>query len=281
MNGKIRLDGNSILLALAGIVALAVGVGQVTVSADPMYGPPSMPPMNPIQPFQPIDVTHTTDQMNSMIPNPVMTVGGVMQSDKFPSMDNLKGSLDFLLVQPQCGDDVFTKTSAYVANLTNGTLLCSVKKPSETGVVVTAIGDVAFTSNSDAFVVFDSANNVLRVRNVTGLSQRVKVKINKGPLAGKIFLVEPGFELVVSDHDLSRGSLRPADGITRRGSRLIDGKYAAVSEYYVQSQLQSSALVSQMEQKQASDAKARRILTDMSRMAAVLNQVNGGQGFGH
>lgn len=273
MKRKQLLNGQSLLLASCGILALLVAIGNVTVPVEATYGPP----------IQSIDVTHTMDQMNNILPSPSlqMTTGGVMQSGSFPSCDKLKGSLDFLLVQPQTSSDVFTKTSAYVADLQNGTLLASVKKPSETGVVVTPIAEVAFTSNSDAFVSYDAATGVLRVRNVDGLSQRIKVKIDKGPLAGNIFVVEPGYELVVSTHELTRADLRPADGIMRRGSRFISGKFAAVAQYYLEGALQQSALVTVMEQRQQSDVKARRILTDMSRMAAVLNQVNGTQGFGH
>ena len=125
----------------------------------------------------------------------------------------------------------------------------------------------------------DAKDKVLTIRNVTGLGTTIKVLFKCGPLAGRTFAVQPGYELVAANHKLSREDVRPHDGILRRAPQLFAGGMASISQYSVESALQQSSLVSDLRAKQATDPKARKVVTDMARMAAVLNQVNGTQGF--
>jgi hypothetical protein len=270
----------SILVAVAGCSLLALGIGNFRVPVGAQYAPPSI-----IPPIQPIDVTHTPADMRAISVGPpvveIMTVTaliGVGQCDSgFPSAEHLTGSLDFLLAIPQDANTEFKRLSPYVVELLNGTILGSVRKPSQTGIVTTPEGDVAYSANSDAFV--SVLNNTLRVRNVDGMGQNVKIKLKNGPMSGHTLSIQPGYELVASDHKMNRADLRPADGIARRSFQLFAGGFVAVSQYQLESELQHSALVSSLKQKESTDPKARRILNDMSKMAAVLNQMNGPQGF--
>jgi hypothetical protein len=72
--------------------------------------------------------------------------------------------------------------------------------------------------------------------------------------------------------------LRPHDGISRRRTKVLNQGYVALSEFSVESVLHTSSLIANMTQKE-SDAKEKRIISDMSKMAAVLNQVNGSSGY--
>lgn len=274
------------LVAVAGCSLLALGIGNLKVPVGAQYGPPPPTIIPPIfaPPVQPIDTTHTPADMRNISVGPpvveVMTTTaliGVGECDGFPSADHLAGSLDFLLAIPQDANTELKRTSPYVVELLNGNILGSVRRPSNTGIVQTPEGDVAYSANSDAFVSVQ--NHTLRVRNVDGMGRNIKIHLKHGPLAGKTLSIQPGYELVASDHKMSRADLRPADGIARRSFQLFAGGFVAVSQYQVESELQHSALVSSLKQKESTDPKARRILNDMSKMAAVLNQMNGPQGF--
>lgn len=165
-----------------------------------------------------------------------------------------------------------------MVNLTEGTVLASVKRPSQLGMVNTKLGEVALYANSDAFISFE--NGVLRIRNVDAVGQDMRVRLDTGPFASnpKIFTITPGHELVVADHKLTRADMRPQDGILRRNPELLADGFVGISQYHVESALQQSAIVTQLSQNE-SDVKNKRVLADMSRMAAVLNHVNGTHGY--
>lgn len=202
-------------------------------------------------------------------------LAGVTPSNKFPKQEELKGSTDFILVQTE-DQTVLQRESPYLVTLSSGTVLASVKRPSAMGMIHTEVGEVAFAANSDAFISYK--DGVLRVRNIDGMGATLKVRINKGPETGKTYAVSPGYELVISDHKLSRSDLRPTDGILRRKSQAFENGFAAVSQFHVESAISQSSLVSKIS-KAEGDAKSKRIVSDMSRMAAVLNHVQGTGGF--
>lgn len=299
---------NGVLAAT--ILSSTVGLSATTWAASVITGPPSGPPTPPpvvttpppvvntppptptptptppvvtiptipntdVLPLMPVDVTHTTDFMNSLGPRPDEpdALAGLTESKSFPSASNLKGPSDFILVLKEKEDDQFSRDSPYTVTLTQGTVLASVRRPSQTGYIHTALADVAFSANSDAFV--SVADGATRIRNVDGMGQALKVRINSGPGTGVAISIAPGYELVVADHKLSRADLKPNDGILRRGVHVLEGGQAAVSEYHVESALQSSALVQNLANKPDADAKQKRVVGDMTRMAAVLNQING------
>ena len=299
--GKSEVSRSSVVTSVA---IAAVVVGFVAVS---LFGPPRskaqqgsymMPPVinpvtNPVHvtpPFNnpvsnPLDVTRlipgaynqnspTLNMLGAQVGGPATL--GVGTPKAFPGADNLKGNPDFILVQPETGADTH-RESPYLVTLTQGTVLAGVHRPSNMGMIHTPLGEVAFSANSDSFVSFN--NGTLRIRNVDGTGQTVRVRITSGPLAGKVYSVQPGYELVVSDHKLSRTDLRPTDGILRRASQSFDNGFAGVSQYHVHSALQQSGVVSQLNANKNGSELNRKVIGDMSRMAAVLNSVQGGAGY--
>jgi hypothetical protein len=261
-------------------MAYGAQVGPPSNSAPATPPPTSNSGETTVPSLQPVDVTHTTDSMNSIGPQPsddYDALVGLSETRGFPSGEKLKGSEDFLLVIKQNDSDQTTRVSPYVVTLNHGTVLASVRRPSQTGLLHTDVADIAFSANSDSFITF--ADGLTRIRNVDGMGQALKVKINKGPGTGIAMTIAPGYEIVLADRKLTHDDMHPSDGIARRGSHLLTGGCAAVSEYNVEGALQASALVAKMSASDQSDPKSKRIVADMSRMAAVLNQINGMQGF--
>jgi hypothetical protein len=258
---------------------------QGNYMTPPVITPPHVTPPfnNPIS--NPLDVTRvipgaynqnspTMNLLGAQIGGAATMGIGVPKT--FPGTENLKGNPDFILVQPEA-NTVQHRESPYLVTLTSGTVLAGVHRPSQMGMLHTPLAEIAFAANSDSFVSF--INGTLRIRNVDGMGQTVKVRITSGPLAGKIYSVQPGYELVVSDHKLGREDLRPSDGILRRKSQTFDNGFAGVSQYHVHSALQQSGVVSQLNSNKSSNELSRKVIGDMSRMAAVLNSVQGAAGY--
>ncbi len=288
---KAPLRASMIAMLLVAIGCIGIALTYPHITATGQYLEPSssssirppikidIPTTPPSHPFtQPVVVP--TDVTAPNIPNFVTggfpdVLSGLSSIRSFPGSEVLKGSTDFILVRATEGS-VFQKISPYMVNLTSGQLLLAVHKPSNTGMVQTPLGRVALFANSDVLVSF--VNGVLRIENIDGLGENVKVNLDQGPFAGAadpMFAMAPGFELIASDRKLDRTDLRPRDGIARRKAKLIHNGYIAISEFSVESVLQSSSLVAEMNRKE-SGSKDRRVVADMSRMAAVLNNVNGG-----
>lgn len=231
---------------------------------NPLINPADFTPTGP--------ETQTLATIGNQLGGPA--IAGIGSEGKFPSQENLKGPTDFILVQGEADAETH-RESPYLVSLIRGTVLASVRRPSTMGMLTTPIGKVSFAANSDAFITYN--DGVLRVKNVDGLSRTIRVQLSSGPLSGKIYSVQPGYELVVSDHKLTRADLRPNDGVLRRQAQTFDDGYAGASQYQVESALSASTVVAQLSTK-TGDAKASRVLTDMSRMASVLNHVQGGAG---
>lgn len=241
----------------------------------PVITAPPAPFFQPI--VVPTDVTSANPDLSAINTNVGQPLDGLMEAKSFPGMDELGGNPDFILVN---GDETsYKRETPYLVNLLGGTILVSVKRPSQIGMLNTPVGEVAFSANADAFVNYD--NGVVRIRNVDGMGQTVKIRLDKGPFAGAnahTYSLAPGYELVLGEHKLGASELRPIDGILRRRSQTINDGFAAISQFQVQSALQSSAVIPKLVAAD-SDAKSKRVLGDMSRMAAVLNHVNGADGY--
>lgn len=252
-----------------------------------VFIPPQIPPTPTFTPpvVVPTDVTNNIPNTNLINPgNPMNPVNGLASIDpgKVPGVTNLKGSTDFILVKSKTPND-FDRVSPYAVKINNGgQLLIGVRKPSETGMVVSDIGNIAIFSNAaGADVMVSLKNGVLRIMNLDGLGENVRLSLTGSQfsdLSSRAFSIKPGYELVASGSALSRRDLRPGDGISRRGVQIIGNKHVAIAQFSVESVLKGSDLIASMNQSD-SGSKERRILTDMSKMAAVLNQVNGNYGY--
>jgi hypothetical protein len=273
----------------------AIGEYNVVTPTPPPTPPPPTPhPITPTpvtHPFTPpvvvpTDVTNNIPNVNANTllfnPNGPASVDGLSPASHFPSVNELGGSTDFILVLPQSVSTVWGKISQYAANLKDGQLLVGVRKPSQIGMVVTENASIALYSNAqgaDALVTMK--DGIVRVANLDGLGENVKVQLT-GPafaeLRNRSFSLKPGFELVASGGPLTRRDLRPPDGIGRRQSQLIGNRHIAISQFSLESAMKGSDLIASIQQKD-SGSKEKRILADMSKMAAVLNQVGGTWGY--
>lgn len=168
----------------------------------------------------------------------------------------------------------YTHPNPYTLNLKQGQLMASIRKPSQLMLISTPYGDIAVTSDGDVLVRFD--NGVLRVMNLNSHGGHVEISLYIGPFAGPgdpMYQLAVGYELVAADRKLTRADLRPPDAIGRRGSRVFENGRVATSQFSLESVLDNSELISEMKQS-AAGTKEQRILTDLSKMAAVLNVVN-------
>lgn len=199
----------------------------------------------------------------------------LVNDSEFPIADNLKGSTEWITVRATPGSQ-FTRPTPYTIDLKQGSVLISVKRPSETAIVKTPLGEIAISSDGDAIVTYE--NGQLRVMNLDGVGKSVVAKIIPPGQADPTVALAAGYELVASDHKLTRAEMKPKDGIARRHFNILENGQMAVSEFSVESAIHSSTLIADLKQN-VSGVKERRILGDMAKMASVLNYVHGTQGF--
>jgi len=315
-------------LALAN-VSLAVGawLSCGSASADPSsfsftptYSPPTpqvMAPISPVQappvmpvlpvhggrdtvPLIPTDYTNFSMGMfNSTVTMPNLNPAGAVQklSGQFPNLDQVKQDEEGILVR-SLENARFTRPSLATVKLDSGSILVSVRRPSRLGIINTPQGDVSVSADADVIVTYN--DGLLRVLNLTGHGEAVKIKVHASNVSSKIITesqesskesshepivsqplaiaVKVGHEIVSSDHALTRADLHPHDGIGRRRFGFVESNVLAVSEFSLESVLTSSDLLVDLSQT-TSGVKERRIMGDLSKMAAVLNYMNGQQGF--
>lgn len=285
---------------------------QVMPVYNPTYNQPVTPafPVLPVHggretvPLIPTDYTNFSMGMfNSTVSMPNLNPGTAVQklSGAFPSLDQLKQDEEGVLVR-SLENARFTRPSLASVKLDSGSILVSVRRPSRLGVISTPQGDVSVSADADVIVTYN--DGLLRVLNLTGHGEAVKIKIHASNISAKIIssnsrpdqeqakepshepivsqpvaiAVKVGHEIVSSDHALTRGDLHPHDGIARRRFGFVESNVLAVSEFSLESVLNSSDLLVDLCQK-TSGLKERRIMGDLSKMAAVLNYMNGQQGF--
>ena len=166
-----------------------------------------------------------------------------------------------------------------VVDLKSGTILVSVRRPTNLAYVDSPIGVIALAPDSAIIVGYN--DGVLRVMNLTGAGKRVKMSLDRGAFAGDKHFevgVTPGYEVVASTSKLDRAQLRPGDKIARRHSSFLGRDNIAVNEFSLDSALDTSELIASLKQRDTT-AKEQRVLGDMSKMAAVINQLRGAIGF--
>ena len=265
--------------------------------------PPVMPPPQPVTPppiiiptppnivVTPIVVP--TDVTNPQITNPnattpqgapglssALALAGVEQiSDKsFPGPDKVGKNFDWITVLAKHGAE-FSKPNNYTADLKAGDIIVSVKNPSHLAFVKTPYGDIAIGANSDVMVTFN--NGVLRILNFDGEGRVLKVKLDRGPFGGPAdpsVTIATGYELIASDRLITRAEMRPKDGIARRYAKTLENGHLAISEFSLVSAARNVGMLVNLQQT-TTGIKERRIISDLSKMAAVLNYRSGEHGY--
>lgn len=251
---------------------------------------PILPPRAVFTPdiVVPADATNLSIVHGPMSMSPVNDRGAAMRgikpidSAKFPELADLDDDDDDDGEGMVVWSDEATRyqrISPCSVKVDKGQVLVSVRKPSHLALVRTPLGDVAIRSGSDLLISVGSPE--IRVMNLDGRGKGVRLKLNKGPFSGdavRSVALAPGFEVVAGAAKLTRRELRPSDGFARRHYSVLDKGFLAVQEFSVESVLNSSGLIAQMAQ-ELSGKKVDRIIGDMSKMAAVLNYMNGTQGY--
>lgn len=267
---------------------------KLTAGMD--YGPSPMPTPVQVLPIYPITtppIVVPTDvepnlpsfQANMGSPNSIVDFGsialnGIMRlpDNSFPQENALSGPVSGITVKFKPGTE-YKMDNDYIVNLKKGEILVSVKKPSKMALIKTPFGNISVAADGDVLCKFE--NGVLRVTNLDGKSQTIKAQLNQGPFAGAAdptVTIAAGYELVASEHKLTRSDMRPRDGVARRHFKVLENGHLAISEISVESVMKANDVIADLRQS-STGVKERRILGDMSKMAAVLNFKNGTQGF--
>jgi hypothetical protein len=257
-----------------------VNIPLPPVFTPPVFVPPVLPPpttggLPPV--IVPTDVTNLNwmPPANSGGVHPALAGIKSVGEKSFPASSALSGPSSGILVRSEPGTE-FSRPNVYVVDLQKGAVLLSVRRPSNVALIQTPLGEVSVAANGDAMVRFE--DGLLRIDNLDGRGESVMVKFDGKLGSAKPLAIAPGFEIVAGDHTLGRSDVRPSDGIARRHSKVLEGGKIAVNTFSLQSLLESHSLIAGMNQSQ-SGTKERKILGDMSKMAAVLNYVNGTQGY--
>jgi hypothetical protein len=186
---------------------------------------------------------------------------------------------------------VAPRYALFSIDLKSGSIIVSVRKPSDVALIHTPLGTASVHADGDVLVSYD--DGVMRVSNLDGLGKNVLVQIHSESVSAAIngkpatepltttplaMAIAMGYEFISGDHKLGHAELRPADGIARRNFSFLNGGFAAVNEFSLESVLRTSGLIVDVDQA-LSGVKERRIVADMSKMAAVLNYMHGSEGF--
>jgi hypothetical protein len=248
----------------------------IIVLPPPITRPPIVVPTDVTSPqlVNP-DISHLTASPEALALNGVQALA----SKEFPSTDMLTGNSDWITVLAKDGAQ-FTKPNNFTVDLKQGDIIVSVKEPSKLAFVTTEYGTIAIGANGDCMICFN--NGVLRILNFDGAGKTIKAELNKGPFANPqddpTVAIACGYELIASDSKISHAILRPSDGIARRYSKVLETGHLAISEFSLESAMKSCDMLVQLEQK-TNGVKERRMLSDMTKMAAVLNYKVGNLGF--
>jgi hypothetical protein len=246
-------------------------------------------PHTPTIPLVPTDYTNVgmTGVLN--VPGPMGPQEGVTStgfSEDVPKQDG-QGILVRALNNAK-----YDRPSLESVTLHEGSILVSVRRPSRLGLITTPQGVVSVAADSDVIVSYHEG--IVRVLNLTGMNESVKMKVHHemvqakvvtGPDSGQAapaadppkamaLAIKVGNELIVGDLPLVKSDLRPADGIGRRRFCLLESNYLAVNEFSLETVLTTSDMMVDLVQK-VDGLKERRIIGDLSKMAAVLNYLNG------
>ncbi|MDZ4836898.1 MAG: hypothetical protein SGJ27_24210 [Candidatus Melainabacteria bacterium] len=207
-------------------------------------------------------------------------LAGVMRlpDSAFPQENQLEGPISGITVKFKPGSE-YTVENDRIVNLKRGEILVSVKRPSKIALIKMSWGNISVAADGDVLCKYE--DGVLRVTNLDGGGQTIKCQLNKGPFSGPAdptVAIAAGFELVAGEKRLSRADMRPKDGVARRHFKVLENGHLGISEISVDSIMKANDVIADLRQ-QSTGVKERRIIGDMSKMAAILNLKNSTQGF--
>lgn len=249
-------------------------------TAPPHIFLPRHEPALPVLPIVPTDLTQAIDSPTppELRESPDALYGlQVLDESYLPRQERGLDS-EGIIIKYKPGS-VFSKPSNCSVKLDTGDLLVSIRRPSRIALLSTKLAEASFASDSDLEV--HSEDGCIRFINLSALKQKLIVKVSEGVLdafSPRVFSISPGYELLIADHKLHSKDLRPHDGYARRYFKTLENGQMAISEISLESVLKESDLLAQLQQEE-SNSKQKRILADMSKMAAVLNYMNGSSGF--
>ncbi len=254
---------------------------------------PQLPVTTPTLPLIPTDFTRPFMGTAPMLfTAPTLPAGNAVKKvdpQNFPVLLQ-SDSDDGIIVKYLPGTD-FSRPGKASVCLTEGAVLVSVRKPAHMALVTTPHGDVSIESEADVVVRYEEG--VLRVMNLTGLGERVKIKVHGAEVSARVngqsysepvknqpvsVALKVGHEVVSADRKLTGRDLHPHDGVGRRQYVFIEADSLAVSEFSLESALSGMDLLVDLQQK-VTGVKERRVLGDMAKMASVLNYMNGESGY--
>jgi len=302
--GRARVISPRFLLACLSVCLAACLVASLAapVAAQFSHAPS---PDRVVIPLVPTDVTN----MRLFSPPPGMGINAgsmpklnpgaaikKLSEDAFPDLSQARESDDGLIVKPHSGCDMERPAPADV-QLTSGTVFVSVRKPANMLFVTTPHGVVSVSHDGEAIVTF--RDGLLKVLNLSAFGERVKVRIHHAAVSatingrtygdsaaaseGIVIAVKYGHELVAGDRPLTEADLRAVDGVGRRRSAMFENNHMAVSEFSLTTLLRDSDMLCNLGQNtdtsNQSSQQERRVLKDMAKMAAVLDCVNGDNGY--
>lgn len=300
-------------ISVCASIALAQRIEYLDVPIDdsikdpvPVFQPPPPPPPTPPPPPEvipppppppilppdsrvttppilvPTDVTNQAligNSPSAFSNLPPLTNGiEVLKDSKFPKGGDDAQDSSGILVR-QVDGTVLEKPNPHSVRLESGTILVSVRKPSRVGSIETPLLRIAL--NADGEVLVTAKDGVVHVLNASARGSGCKLQLIEKVFEGAkktVFAIKPGFEFVAGNHKLTRADMRPKDGIARRRSQTFEDGKIALAEFSLQCLLADSVILSDMGQKE-SGAKETHIHADLSKMASVLNVVNGAHGF--
>lgn len=229
-----------------------------------------------VNPILPTDVTGR--QMINVGPGEsVSALAGIKTVEGFPADDRVGSHNDFVRAEGEPGSE-FHKLNSYTVDVQFGRVLVSVRKPTRLAFITSPLAKVSITGDADLLVTEDA--DTIRIINMTGRNESVKVKLNHSAAAaagGKVIALAPGYEIIASKNVLKRSLIRVADGLARRNFKLLEDGSCAVCEISVESVLAGSSLVANFSRDR--EDLQKRVVSDISKMAAVLNYVHGSEGF--
>lgn len=201
-----------------------------------------------------------------------------LPDNAFPDENQLQGPITGITVKFKPGSE-YTMDNDRIVSLKRGELLVSVKRPSNVALIKTIWGGISVSADGDVLIKFE--NGVLRVTNLDGNGQVIKCQLNQGPFAGPsdpTVSIAAGYEMVAGENKLNRADMRPKDGVARRHFKVLENGHLGICEISVESIMKANDVIADLRQ-QSTGVKERRILGDMSKMAAILNLKNSTQGF--